>query len=193
MTGGNKTGNDDSERVTSEIKRRYQLWFDLDTSLDTKMGVVLGFILLILVQIILNNEIAKSFSRNISLLLPVYANIHYLINVAEFLTFLDGFILLVCAACIGAIVIDIRLYAKASICEPFNDYRERRIDGAHLDESISMALLHALEGTPELEGNEAKTDAKATGIKIALRLFAMGVAFFVLHFLVIVLSAAMIA
>jgi hypothetical protein len=176
-----------SERVANEIKRKHQVQLSIDDSLDVKSGVILGFIVLILVQVILSGEITAALSRNISLLLPYASTTQYGINLTAFLTFSGAFLCLILAAITGMRAISIRPYKDADIDVLFDEYRRAGIDDATFDTSIVLRLQLARKE------NKASSDKKAARTKNALLLLAFGVALLIVHFLMIVISTAVLS
>lgn len=182
QTNSKKAGGDDSERVTNEIKRQHQRIWNTADSIDVKNGVILGFIILILVQIILTSEIAANLSANIALLWPFVASAQYLLNVITLVAFICGFVCLVYAAYVGAVNIAPRTYYDVEIEERFKDYLEHKIDGATFDRSVSRTLLN------NLAENKENSQKKVEGARKTLQLFMLGIALFIVRFLVIIIS-----
>jgi hypothetical protein len=176
-----KRRDEDSERVTNEIKRQHQLTWTTADSLDVKNGVILGFIILVLIQIILSGQVTTDFSKNVALLLPLASSAEYKLNFAAFAALFGGLACLIAAAYIGAGTIKIRTYHEVEIEDRFTAYRAGEIDAATFDKSVSKTLLD------DLKKDEQNSKKKVVGAKRTLLLFMLGITLLIVRFAVIVI------
>jgi hypothetical protein len=162
--------------VSDEVMRKHEHISQRWDALDAKIGIILGFAILVLFQVVLISDLNGFIG------LPPVSGAHAALNYVAVALFLLGLFFLIAATIAGLNAIWIRSFYETTITPWWDKYMAGEMEG---DEFHGNVIWHLYSWLPY---NERQVKSKASGLRIMLSCFLLGVICYVGRLIVILIS-----